>query len=93
MNECELGGFGTVRPYGVVSVGDVEFWDDGPDRSRAGWWYWFANVAIVAVDPGVNALDFVATYEDGTTLTDFSLGDRHASSHHVSTTGCVPRPF
>ena len=70
MNECELGGHGTVTPYGVVSVGDVEFWDDGPDRDRAGWWNWFANVAIVGIDPGVNGLDFVATYEDGSTLTE-----------------------
>lgn len=68
--ECELGGSGIVQPHAVVSVGDVEFNDDGPDRANPGWWYWFENTAAVAVDPGVNLLEFVATYDDGSTLVE-----------------------
>lgn len=70
MNECELGGYGIVQPQAVVSVGEVEFIDDGPDRGNPGWWYWFENSAVVALEPGMNLVEFLATYEDGSTLVE-----------------------
>lgn len=66
--ECELGGIGNVTPEAVVTVDGIEFWDDGPDPLRPGWWRWFANEAIVTIDEGENALVFVATFDDGSTI-------------------------
>ncbi|MGI9584256.1 MAG: hypothetical protein ACR2N7_01545 [Acidimicrobiia bacterium] len=68
LEECELGGWGSVTPRAVVTVDGIEFWDDGPDPVRPGWWNWFANVAIVPLDEGSNELEFLATFDDGSTI-------------------------
>lgn len=74
-DECEFAPVGVVRPEGVVTYLGEEMIDDGqfgpPYPLSDGWHRWVGEPEEpYPLDEGANALEFVATFADGSTATE-----------------------